>query len=276
MPSEPVTSTPIDPTKAREAYDALSDVLRALRDDELIAPRVDAQLAAIHAYSVAERDRRPERAAEFHKLVAASTFAADPTGRLAQLALATWYAKQQHNRALTKGRGAVPSPIAATADERKRRMLKLVAHFFEDHPGYGAEVAAIRAGNGHVDAANDLQQLADLYEIPEVARVIASDPIHYRDTDPRDARATAGEIFRALGYEDGEAADWADRVRRAYTLLERAYTQHCDAGTLLFRRREDVAVTYPCSLVSVVRTPRGRTQPAVVTDPLGGPPPAET
>src|SRR5690606_36833882 len=112
-------------------------------------------------------------------------------------------------------------------------------------PRYSAEIAAIRAGNGHQDTADDLQQLADFYEVPEVAAIITRDPLHYRDTDVRDARALAGEIFRALGFETKESAEWTSRVQRAYTYLHDQYAEHCRAGSLLFFRSENVDATYP-------------------------------
>lgn len=160
--------------------------------------------------------------------------------------------------------------ITTAADEIKRRMLKVASHYLDEHPSYGPELIAIRAGTGYQDTANDLQQLADLYDAADVKPVVSKDPTHYRTTDVADARKYAAQIFKALGYDSAEAAEWNNNVQRAYTYLDDVYTEHCRAGGLLFFRSEDVDVTYPMSLVSVVRAPRGRTEAA----PVEGAPPA--
>lgn len=263
---------------AKAAYEALKPTLDALPSDRLITPRVDAQRAAVHAFGLTERDRAESRAPKFAALAKAKVgdvpvIAADPLSRYAQAALATWYARQQQVRFAAHGGGTVPVAIADDAEQTKRRMLKVVEHYFGDHASYSLDIAAIRAGQGHQDTANDLQQLADLYEVPEIKKTIAKDPVHYRDTDVRDARALGGEIFRALGFETRDSAEWTARVQRAYTHLTDTYAEHCAAGSLLFLRSEDVSVTYPPSLISVVRLPRGRSQEeaVVVADPTGGP-----
>lgn len=166
----------------------------------------------------------------------------------------------------------VPVVITEDASATKERMLQVLTYYFGKHAQYSLDLMAIRAGQGYQDTANDLQQLADLYEVPEVAAKIARDPEYYRDTDVRDARALAGEIFRALGFENTDAAEWTARVHRAYTHLKDMYAEHCYAGSLLFFRSEDVSVTYPPSLVSAVRLPRSRSpQDAVVSEPTAGP-----
>ncbi len=262
---------------AKAAYEALKPTLDALPNDRLITPRVDAQRAAVHAFGLVERDRAESRARAFEALAKAKIgdvpiIAPDPLSRYGQAALATWYARQQQLRFAAHGGGTVPVAIADDSAQVKRRMLKVLEHYFGDHARFSLDIAAIRAGQGHQDTANDLQQVADLYEEPEIAETIAKDPVHYRDTDVRDARALAGEIFRALGFETRDSAEWAGRAQRAYTYLTLTYAEHCHAGGLLFFRSEDVSATYPPSLISVVRQPRGRSgQEAVVDDTTGGP-----
>jgi hypothetical protein len=251
--TEPSGSIVIDVENAKAAYDALKPKLDAILHDRLLAPRVDTQKAAAHAFGLTERDRAESRVAGFERLATAGIIAARPLDRYAQAALAAWYARQQQVRFAAHGQATVPTPIADDAGLIKRRMLSNAEHYFGANPRYSVEIAAIRAGNGHQDTANDLQQLADFYEVPEVAAIVTRDPLHYRDTDVRDARALAGEIFRALGFETKESAEWTSRVQRAYTYLHDQYAEHCRAGSLLFFRAENVDVTYPTSLVSVVR-----------------------
>ncbi len=243
----------VDPKKAREAYEALEPTLKAIPPERLIAVRVDAQRAALHTFGIAERDRAEERSKAFAKLVKGGVIAPNPCDRLAQLALATWHARQQQLRYVARSGFIVPAAITEAGASIKRRMLKLVTYAFGEHPKYAAEIDAIRQGSGYQDLANDLQQLADLYEDEEISAVIVRDPVNYQESDPDDARTHAASIFRALGFENADAAQWTARVQRAYTALDDTYAEHCHAGALLFFRVEDVSVTYPPSLVSVVR-----------------------
>lgn len=261
MPShdtDPLESIRIDVNDARAAYEALKPRFDSIPHDRVRIPRIDVQKAALHAFGLSERDRAEARAPGFESLARAEVIAPQPLERYALAALAAWYARQQQVRFAAYAAGAVPTAVADESMAVKRRMLKVVEHYFGEHPRYGIEIAAIRAGSGHQDTANDLQLLADLYEVPEVHAVISGDPVHYRDTDVRDGRALAGEIFRALGYETKESAEWTARVHRAYTHLHDQYAEHCRAGGLLFFRSEDVNVTYPPSLVSVVRNQPSR------------------
>lgn len=246
-------SSEIDAEDARAAFEALRDELAAIPPQKLLNPRIDMQKAAAHVFSLAERDSAPARAAAFERLAAAGVIAPPPLDRYKRAALATWYARQQQLRFAALGSGVVPAAIVEDASALKRRMLKNLTHYFEDHPIYGLEILAIRAGQGHQDMANDLQMLADLYVHPEILAIVSRDPVHYFDTDVRDARALGAEIFRALGFESRESAEWTDHVRRVYTYMHDGYEEHCHAGALLFFRSEDVRVTYPASLVSVVR-----------------------
>lgn len=213
--TEEPESSVIDPENAKAAYFELKSTLDAIPHDRIRDPRIDMQKAAVHAFGLTERDRAESRFAGFQKLALAKVIKPEPLERYAQAAVATWYARQQQVRFAAHSQGLVPAATVERAGEAKGRMLKVVSHYFGDHPVYGVDIAAIRAGNGYQDTANDLQQLADLYEIPEVAAVVTRDPAHYRDTDVADARALAGAIFRALGFETKEAAEWTERVRRA-------------------------------------------------------------
>lgn len=253
MATQAHTSQPIDPAQAQAAYAALESELKALPANALIPVRVDAQQAATHAYGLALRDSAPERAPGFQKLVKAGVIDAHPAERLERAALAAWYARQQQLRFAAPAGVLVTAPVAQQADAVKHRMLKVVEYAFGDDPRFSTEIATIRSGTGYQDTANDLQQLADLYETPDITRVIKHDPVNYRSTDVADARRLAGQIFTALGQDAPDAAAWTDRTQRAYTHLTDVYNEHVYAGDLLFFRTEDVAATYPPSLVSVVR-----------------------
>jgi hypothetical protein len=259
----------IDPQQARAAYEALSKTFDAIPSEKLARVSVEVQLAAVHAYGIAERDSAPERSSEFEKLARADVIAANPVGRLKQRALAAWYARQQQLRFTARSGAVVPAVVTEAGEAVKKRMFKVVTHAFGDHSDYAVDLAAIRQGQGYLDLANDLQQLADLYEEPVIAAVVSKDPIHYKKTDVKDARAHAAAIFKALGYESSDAAQWTARAQRAYTVLLDAYEEHCYAGSLLFHQREDVTASYPPSLVSIIRASptRGDAQVPVADEP---------
>ncbi len=250
----------IDPARAEAAYQALEPELKRIPAATLEAVRIDVQLAAAFAFGLAERDRADERAAEFDKLVVAGVLAPHPLERLEQAALAAWYARRMQRRFQDRAT-TVSVPVAEQSAEVKGRMLKLIDYAFGDDSRFSPRIAAIRSGQGYEDLANDLQELADLYDEPVIAPVVTKDPVNYRDTDVADARRLAGEIFKALGLtSDGEK--WTGRVQRAYTHLTDVYTEHCYAGSLLFFRREDVSTTFPPSLIGVVRSPANRNRDA--------------
>lgn len=254
---------------ARAAYEALKSKLDAIPPAMLIEPRVDSQKAAIHALGLVERDRDAVRAAGFDAIAAISTpriIMPEPLKRYELACLAAWYARQQQLRFAFRSQGSVSPAVAEKADGMKRRMLKLLDYYFGEDPVHSVDLAAIRAGHGYVDTANDLQMLADLYEVPEIAAKITRDSENYRETDVLDARMTAGEMLRALGFDASEAAEWTARVRRAYTHLTDSYAEHCNMGRLLFFRTENVDVTYPTSLISAVRLPRSAPKKQDVTD----------
>lgn len=182
--------------------------------------------------------------------------AAHPAQRLERAALAAWYARQQQLRFSAPIGTQVPASVMKQADGVKNRMLKVLDYAFGDDPNLSPEIAMIRSGQGYQDTANDLQQLADLYATPDVARVIEHDRIHYHSSDVSDAREIAGKIFTALGHSGPDAAEWTDLTQRAYTHLANVYAEHVYAGQFLFFRTEDVSDTYPPSLVTVVRSSR--------------------
>lgn len=140
-------------------------------------------------------------------------------------------------------------------------MMRVLTHYFEDHPEYGRRIAAIRAGAGYLDLANDLLSVAELYELADVKAIISQDPMHFRADDPTHARQLAQELFRSLGLTaDGEVARWTDLCQRAWTLLLQTYGSLCAAGQLVFRNEENVDASYP-SLVTAVRAPATRVNP---------------
>ncbi len=265
--------TSLEGTSAREAFEGLRREVEGLDAAEVLPARVDVQIAAAVAHSVAKRDAgTPSRRGEFERLATASFYAPGALERLPRLALAAWYARQQQlGRAARASAASVPEAALREGQRLRVAMLRVLEHWVGDDAEIAAELGVIRAGAGYQDLANDLEALADLYERDEVRPVIADDRKHYRARDAGDARRVAGAVFRGLGLaEEGDARRWTDLTHRAWTLLFDAYEDHRAAGTFVFRRREDVTVTYPSLITSVRSAPARR--PTAAPDASDEPP----
>ena len=167
----------------------------------------------------------------------------------------------------------MPASIVKEAQTVRGRMLRVVEYYFDDDAEVGPRLLAIRSGAGLQDLANDLEQLADLYEENDIQAVISKDSKYWRKDDVASARRYAQSIFRGLGLgTTGEAAQWADLTQRAWTLLDALYADVRAAGRFVFRKDEDVEITYP-SLVAATRSPasRAKDEPAPATPPAPAP-----
>ncbi len=270
----------LDVSEAERAFLEVRPELERLVRDSLLAVRVDLQLVSAIAYSVAMRDGEPGRRARLAAINGIGGFDTALLDGLVRHALAAWHVRRRQIQAVDEASSArVAEPELKEAQQIRARMLRVVSYHCEDSDAYGHRIAAIRTGSGYVDLANDLLSLAELYEEPEVKALIAQDPSHYRETDPRDARQRAQLLFEGLGIlREGEAARWTDLAQRAWTLLYRDYESLRLAGQLVFRNDEDVELSYP-SLIAAVRAPASRTQAAVPEPaPTPGepePPPSE-
>lgn len=248
------------PGEAEAAFLALQLEIEAVREPQ--RAQVDMQRASAIAHSVVTRDREPERLALFERLAQVELYDLALPERVETLARATWFARQRQLGLLALSSAAsLPPDVLRDAQLRRRTMLKVLEHWFDDDPAIASEVAMIREGAGYQDLANDLEALADIYQRPAVRAVIAEDRKHYDKNDVKLARSLAKSIFTGLGLgRESEAQRWASLASRAWTLLLQAYEEHRSAGTFLFDAREDVEETYP-SLVSAAR----RSPPSRVT-----------
>jgi hypothetical protein len=239
---------------AQRAFAAREQELEAFTSGTVQRVLVDVQIAAAVAHSVAQRDQEPERLAMFERLASADLYDLALPQRVAEFALATWFTRQrQLGRLALTSSASVPPEVLRNAQLQRRRMLKVLDHWFEDDPTIVAEVAVIRAGAGYQDLANDLEQLADLYQRPTIQAVIKDDHKHYEKSDVDDARKLARSIFDGLGLgRKTDAKRWGVLCQRAWTLLLQDYEEHRSAGAFLFRKLEDVAESFP-SLVSAAR-----------------------
>lgn len=257
-----VQAESLDVGAAEQAFNQLLPELQALPAHRLQPVRVELQLTAAIAYSVAQRDQAEARRNQLALVSQGTIFSLAILDRLPTIALAAWHARRKQVEAVAAASSArVPEDTLKEAQATRTRMLRVLTHYFEDHPEHGKRVTMIRAGSGYLDLANDLLSLAECYETPDIKSVVSQDPMHYRNTDPATARQLAQQLFHCLGLtSEGEATRWTDLAQRAWTLLLQNYEALQAAGQLVFRNAENVEVSYP-SLVTAVRAAPTRISP---------------
>lgn len=241
----------LDPEAARRAFEALLPLLDTQRD--LRAASTDLRRAIIHGAAIGRLVRKPDMRLEFESLPA-RRFDIQHVDRLEPSAMATWYTALMLRGALPLSTGArLPEELLAEGAEVKQRMIKVIEYMLGHSKPISTQVADIRGGKGHVDMADDLMQLGDIYE--GNATALAEDRTHYRAEDAITAKKIAHGILLVLG--DGRASDaryWTDYQARAWTLLVNTYEEVSAAGQWLFRH-ENGETRFP-SLYAVGRQPR--------------------
>jgi hypothetical protein len=240
-----------DPEAARLAFEALQPALD--QQDEVRAANTDRRKAINCAASVGRAVKQPEIRAEFASL---------PPGRfdmrhvevLETAAQATWYAAVNLQDASVLGSGAkLSNELVNEATDVKQRMQRVLDYHLDHLPDVSLKLADIRAGNGHIDLADDLMRLGSLYE--SHAETLALDARRYQAGDAVTAKRLAQAINKVLG--DGRSSDvqyWTDYLGRAWTFLVTTYEEVSGAGRWLFRN-ENGETRFP-SLYAIGRQPR--------------------
>jgi hypothetical protein len=246
--------------EARRSFDAMRGEIEEVRDEQIIVVRVDPQRAAAFVHGVARRDSAPPRREAFERAAAAGEYPIATLERMMTLARAAWYLRRRQMRGLALASEASLLPEAVReAFERRARMMRVIEYWHGHRDDIAAELKYLREGSGYIDLGNDSEALADLYERDDVRATIQDTGVHYRPDDAAQARHFAELVFQAYGLgEKGETERWSGLAQRASTLMLMTYEEHRACGQFLFRKREDVAQSYP-SLVTALRTrPVGR------------------
>ena len=247
----------LDPEAARLAFEALLPLLDAQRDVRTAS--TDIRRAIIHAAAIGRLVRKPDMQVEFESLPGA---ALRHPARLSAgvAALATWYTVLTLRRASALSTGAkLPEELLTEGGALKLRMFKVIEYMLGHLSGVSTQLADIRTGKGYVDLAEDLMQLADLFEAHAAA--LAEDRTHYRVEDAVNAKKIGHGILLVLG--DGRVSDaryWAEYQALAWTLLVTTYEEVSAAGQWLFRH-ENGEARFP-SLYTVGRQSRRARRPA--------------
>ncbi len=115
----------------------------------------------------------------------------------------------------------LPALVDSTTTVRAR-MLRVLEYNVGDQPLVARQLDAIRAGNGYEDLANDLDDVADLYET--YAQTLARDAVHYAASDVALARDCANKITEQLDLQRREDITlWTNQQSRIWTLLSHSY-----------------------------------------------------
>jgi hypothetical protein len=235
-PSSPLQ----DLESAEQAYNRVKAELEALHVDELAPINVDIVSATSIALGVAERIL-----AHRDRMAKLPEFEIKHVDNLVDYAKAAWYAYVTNLPA--------PDPqdlnlyLAEVATLRSKFLMwaaPLVgAGKFDD-----VAVAKIKDGSGHKDTASDLVALVGLYrskwdEIKNMCGVTDEELTRAAEIAP----AVFGLVSRREFQTSAVLSDGSLRVRRAWTLLDRAYS-NCRRGLSFLRYEEGDADTLAPSL----------------------------
>ncbi|AUX33521.1 MULTISPECIES: hypothetical protein [Sorangium] len=217
---KPAPRKPAAPPQAAAAYDRALPEIEALSPEQLIAIKLDIPRAVSQVLGVLPGllALRPAIAEALHKHDIALL------DRLETYALAAWYA-----HLLWLSTGAAESalkPLLAEAAPLRENLLGDAEALARRGLLDADAVAEIRAGQGHIDTANDLVALSALFSgsWPEISGKTAA-----TEEEVKRAGEIGPQLLAALGVrEHGKGpgpTEAADKRARAFALLAHAYDQ---------------------------------------------------
>lgn len=224
---------------AQKAYERVRPELEALTVDELAMMNVDLVSATSIALGVAERI-----VAHRERMAKLPEFEVGYVDRLVDYAKAAWFVYVTN----------LPAPEPAEAGQLLNEVVELRAKLLmwaTPLVGAGkldpAAIARIKEGSGNKDAAGDLVALVGLYrakweDVKSICGVTEQDLTRGAEIGPA--------VFAMISRREFQTSSLSDatlRVRRAWTLLDRAYSQ-CRRALSFLRFDEEDADTLAPSL----------------------------
>ena len=152
--------------------------------------------------------------------------------------------------AATRHRG-VPKAVVDEAVEVRARMLRVADYMLSNDPKAARLLAFIREGSGHVDRAEDLLALIDVYKLYEAR--LAADAKWYRPEDTARAAELANAIVNT--HDRRPERVWPDLTARIWTISRQSYDEVRAAAQFLFRHDASKLKYFP-SLFSAVKKKR--------------------
>ena len=205
---------------AEEAFQTTASLRAAIQRPSL--PPLNLQAVAVLGLNVANELDRPEIKKRFGKLHP-DLLPPELISRIRPAAWALWYATVQRRRAQTQEKGGrVSVEVLESATEIKNRMMRVAEYMLVDDEEAAAEISSIRANTGHLDLAEDLQRLAQLYM--HYAETLSSAGAFYRPEDVDAAKRRAEDIITELSINETTDAQQAqEEAARAFTVLMETY-----------------------------------------------------
>jgi len=245
----------------RSAFEAVKSQLDALPHSALRQPNFNLQEGALVSISVYGLLHTPERRAPLEALAKTAAVSLDLVGGLATVARAAWFVRHKLDLAeAVHSDASLPAHLVSNAFETRKRMLKVLDYHLDADANAQRLLTSIRAGSGHMDLANDLIALADMYEQHDGA--LAGDTKSYRAGDVKSARKLADDILAALGGpETPESRSWRNYQARAFVLLEKHHEEAIRVGRFLlwYEGGEEL---FPTLFSAVRARPAKRAAPA--------------
>jgi hypothetical protein len=265
LPEATPESAPILPSEAELAFKAMEPRLAALPRDALAHVNVDLQTVSVFALGIARVLAEPAVRARFARLASTGEYQDASVDDLGTVAQAAWYARHRFLLASALHSDArIAVDLLDEATTQRARMLKVAEYWLSDDPGAMAEIAAIRAGTGYQDLANDLIALGSLFE--RHAKLISQDKKLYQRSDATTANRLGGRIVEQLGASaTQEQTQWSAMQPRVWTLLLETYDEVRRGGLFLFARDRAEERFPPLSAVG--RTPGRSSKDSGLTPP---------
>lgn len=229
-------SAPILPSEAEQSFKKLEPRLASIPRDALVHVNVDLQAVSVFALGLARVLAEPMVRARFAKLATTGEYEDAVVDELGPVAQAAWYARHRFLLATAIHSDArIAVDLLDEATSARARMLKVLEYWLSDDPVAAAEIAAIRAGTGYQDLANDLVALASLFERHH--KVLSQDKKLYQKSDATTANRLGARILEQLGAAaTAEQNVWSAMQPRVWTLLLETYNEVRRGGLFLFAR----------------------------------------
>jgi len=139
----------LDIREAQQAFEQLAAELEQLDDSKVHPLRVDLQLAAAVAYSIANRDNTDPRRARLVAVAQVGVFDIAVLDRLPTMALAAWHARRMQLLTMEAATVArVSEAHMKEAQVTRGRMLRVLTYYYEDHEEHGDLVELDREAPG--------------------------------------------------------------------------------------------------------------------------------
>jgi hypothetical protein len=269
-PSPPAPVSPGHEDTDHAALVVLRPLMDALAEEDLLPVRVNISAAAVATLARVLDLGKTALSARLAALPA-TEYDAGCVQRVEQASRACLELTTQIRTSQTMPNEArVDASVIAEGTQRKTRMLRVLKHYFEEHPIHSLEIADIRLGSGYADLASDLKRLAVLYKNPEVLALVSKDPAFYDPKDAPRARALAQSINEQIeAARSSEEQRLSRDLARAWTVLGSAWDQLRRGVTFLAWNDPATLALYP-PLFSLGRSaPGSRTQTPTedTTDP---------